>query len=111
MMRATIALSAETLQRYHVEPYALKLVYIGARLAATLAHVNTLASFESPAALPGGEAYASAASFLEDLTLIRRSLIDNRGEVLAEQGPARTPDRAGDRVRLPSGGARHPAAQ
>ena len=83
----TIALSAETLQRYHVEPYALKLVYIGARLAATLAHVNTLAGFESPAALPGGEAYASAASFLEDLTLIRRSLIDNRGEVLAEQGP------------------------
>ncbi len=82
-----IALPSETLQRYHVEAYALKLVYMQSRLAATLAHLNALGGFESPASPPDGQAYASAAPFLEDLALIERSLLDNRGAVLAEQGP------------------------
>jgi phosphoenolpyruvate carboxylase len=82
-----ITLPPETLQRYHVEPYALKLVYIESRLTATLAHLNALKSFESPAEVPAEPAYASASSFLDDLVLIERSLLENRGEVLAEQGP------------------------
>jgi phosphoenolpyruvate carboxylase len=82
-----IALPPETLQRFRVEPYALKLVYVESRLAATLAHVNALGSFESPALPPGGHAYTSATAFLEDLALIHESLISNRGEALAERGP------------------------
>jgi phosphoenolpyruvate carboxylase len=83
----SIAVTPETLQRYHVEPYALKLVYMESRLTATLAHVNALGGFEAPAAPPAKPAYLSASAFLDDLALIERSLLDNRGEVLAEQGP------------------------
>jgi phosphoenolpyruvate carboxylase len=82
-----ITLAPETLQRYHVEPYALKLVYMESRLTATLAHVNALGSAEARAAAPSEPAYASASSFLDDLGLIERSLLDNRGEALAEHGP------------------------
>jgi len=82
-----IALPPEALQRYQREPYALKLVYMESRLAATLAHVNALGAFDSQASPLPADGYASAQAFLDDLDLIRRSLLANRGYLLAQEGP------------------------
>ncbi|MGZ8263219.1 MAG: phosphoenolpyruvate carboxylase [Burkholderiales bacterium] len=82
-----IALPENTQRRYRLEPYALKLVYMESRLAATLAHLDTLSSFESPAEAVGASAYANAGALVEDLGVIERSLRANSGAVLAEQGP------------------------
>ena len=106
----TIALSAETLQRYHVEPYALKLVYIGARLAATLAHVNTLANFESPARRLAARRTQAPQRFSRISRSFERVSSESRRSARGT-GSARSSDRAGDGVRLPSGDARHPPAQ
>lgn len=81
-----IALPSEALQRYRLEPYALKLAYMEARLAATLTHVEAIASFEGAAVEGPAAAYPDAAAFLRDIEVIRRSLEANRGGVIAEQG-------------------------
>ncbi|MDB5867190.1 MAG: Phosphoenolpyruvate carboxylase, partial [Betaproteobacteria bacterium] len=84
-----VSLSALELRRYRLEPYVLKLVYIQARLRATLSHVETLTDFKvtgSHAATLAG-AYESAAHFLDDLKLMQRSLRGNKSAVLAEVGP------------------------
>jgi phosphoenolpyruvate carboxylase len=87
--RDLVPLSDAQLRRYRLEPYALKLVYVEARLRATLDYVNGLGPFSprsSAIALPG-VAYASAHEFLEDLHLIQSSLRENRGVRLAQTGP------------------------
>jgi phosphoenolpyruvate carboxylase len=84
-----VPLSAVEMRRYRLEPYALKLVYIQARLRATLGHVETLTDFGATGShgrTPAG-AYESAAHFLGDLELMQRSLRDNKGAVLADEGP------------------------
>jgi phosphoenolpyruvate carboxylase len=84
-----VPLSAVEMRRYRLEPYALKLVYIQARLRATLAHVETLTDFAatgSHAAAPAA-AYESAAHFLDDLKLMQRSLRENKSALLADEGP------------------------
>jgi phosphoenolpyruvate carboxylase len=84
----TIALTAETLERYKLEPYALKLAYMESRLAATRAHVDALSGLGSKAATPAPhDVYPGAGAFLEDLRIIQRSLRENRAAVLAEEGP------------------------
>ena len=85
---AGIVLTAEQLRRYHLEPYALKLVYVQSRLRATLEHLGTLVDFRAHGArnaLPAA-AYADATQFLDDLKIIQRSLRADRGGLLADEG-------------------------
>lgn len=83
-----VALPANELRRYRLEPYALKLVYVQARLRATLAHVEELGDFDAARAssAPRAPAYLKADDFLHDLKLMQRSLRANRGAVLGDEG-------------------------
>jgi phosphoenolpyruvate carboxylase len=78
--RCAITQDQETMRRYIVEPYRLKLWFVEHRLRHTLAAVPE----GRPAAAPG---YPSAAAFLADLELIRDSLRANKGAALADSGP------------------------
>ena len=86
--RAAIALTAEQLRRYRLEPYALKLVYMQERLRATLEHLRALGDFRAyrTSAVPAC-AYAGAAQFVDDVKIIQRSLSHHRGELLSAEGP------------------------
>jgi phosphoenolpyruvate carboxylase len=86
---ATIALSEAQLRRYRLEPYALKLVYVEARLEATREHAAALADLpiDGAASPPPPQAYVHAQDFVDDLTLIEKSLRANRGARLADSGP------------------------
>ncbi len=80
-------LSASELRRYRLEPYALKLVYMHARLQATLAELDTRSDFRAiSAGRERGAAYRDADEFLHDLEIMRRSLEANRGDELARSG-------------------------
>jgi phosphoenolpyruvate carboxylase len=85
---AIVALTPGELRRYQLEPYALKLVYMQARLRATAAHLDTLHDFRAQgtafAARP--PAYERAEQFVADLHLIQRSLRENRGAGIADEG-------------------------
>lgn len=59
------------------EPYRLKLAFIHQRLQ------NTLAAFERGAPASTTDGYASEADLIKDLEVIRDSLLQNRGQVLA----------------------------
>ncbi|HEX2828869.1 MAG TPA: phosphoenolpyruvate carboxylase [Burkholderiales bacterium] len=84
-----VPLTAAELRRYRLEPYALKLVYVGARLIATVERLDTLSDMHAARAnaVPPAAAYATERALLDDLQLIRRSLRENRGAVLADAGP------------------------
>ena len=84
-----VPLTATELRRYRLEPYALKLVYVQARLRATAAHVETLSApdLASVHSTAPAAAYARAEMFLADLELIQRSLRENRSGALADEGP------------------------
>ncbi|HEV7800958.1 MAG TPA: phosphoenolpyruvate carboxylase [Burkholderiales bacterium] len=84
-----VRLSETELRRYRLEPYALKLVYVEARLRATLTHVAAPDDFSAAAASAAVRApgYPKPDDFVHDLQLIQCSLRANRGEVLADEGP------------------------
>jgi len=67
-------------EQYQLEPYRQKLLLMRQRLDATLDDVETPIA-ERPSTAIG---YANAAELREDLTLLRESLMANRGRVLAE---------------------------
>ncbi len=86
--RALVALPPERQQRFALEPYALKLLYMQARLEATLGHAGAVTDFraEGAAFAPAPPAYERAAQFLQDLLLLQCSLRQNRAAVLADEG-------------------------
>ena len=85
--RATLTL--REIRRYRREPYALKLVYMEARLRASLAHLAALGEFRRLGApLPAPPpAYQNANELVADLRLIQRSLRQGRGALFADEGP------------------------
>lgn len=86
--RAIVALPAGELRRFKAEPYALKLVYMQARLRATLAHLEALSDFRTrgTALAPHSPGYENAQQFLDDVRLIQRSLRENHAASLAGGG-------------------------
>jgi phosphoenolpyruvate carboxylase len=84
-----IVLSATELRRYRLEPYALKLVYVEARLRATLAQVDALQQVGATATA-GATQYPDARDFLRDLELMQESLRANRGATTADDGALAT---------------------
>jgi phosphoenolpyruvate carboxylase len=86
--RERAPLSAAELRRYRLEPYALKLVYVQARLQATLGELDAHTDFRAmpPEGADRSPAYRDADEFLRDLEIMRRSLEANRGVRLAESG-------------------------
>lgn len=88
---AEVPLPAERQKRHQAEPYVLKLLFMGERIAANLRHCESLANVTNPlediAAAPIDLwAYPDAAAFVRDLTLIQDSLRRNRAAVLADHG-------------------------
>ncbi len=83
-----IELSERELRRYRLEPYALKLVYMQARLRATRDRLGAMPDFRTTrtAGAAHSIAYPNAAAFLEDLLIVRDSLRENRGARLADEG-------------------------
>lgn len=59
------------------EPYRLKLAYIHQRL------INTHESVRAGREVPQGQGYAAVSELIDELTLIYRSLMENRGELVA----------------------------
>jgi len=86
--RDTGLVSAERQSRYEAEPYALKLLFIQARLKASLDHLAALSDLEAegPGFVAHPPAYPHSADLLEDLLVLQRSLRANRAEILAEEG-------------------------
>lgn len=84
-----VPLDPDMMRRYAMEPYAQKLMYVQARLDATLAHMGNLSDFraEGPAFVPTPPAYEDAGQLLEDLRLIQTSLRENGGARVADEGP------------------------
>jgi phosphoenolpyruvate carboxylase len=83
-----VGLTEQQLKRYRVEPYALKLVCMEARLRATRERLEHLGDFRRRDGFVGDSpAYRNAGEFLEDLLLIRASLRENGAARLAEEGP------------------------
>lgn len=87
--RETIPLPVTPRPRFDSEPYALKLLFIEARLEATLAHLDVLSDFraEGPSFAATLPAYARSGELLEDLALIQRSLRQGHAPALADEGP------------------------
>ncbi len=77
----------EVLERFRLEPYRQKLIMMFRRLRATRAANNdpwqNRASRSTTATAQNARAYQSAQEFLDDLYLVRDSLIANKGERLA----------------------------
>jgi phosphoenolpyruvate carboxylase len=84
----SISLPQERLERFALEPYALKILYIQERLTASLNHLRNLSDFhaEGPGFLTPVSAYRNSTEMLEDLQILQRSLRRNRGAMLAEEG-------------------------
>jgi phosphoenolpyruvate carboxylase len=74
--------------RFEREPYALKLLYVHQRLAATLEHLDRIQDFlhEGPSFAAQPPAYETSPQFLADLLLIQESLRAHGAAVLAETG-------------------------
>lgn len=87
--RSLMPLPPRRLERYASEPYALKLLYIGLRLEATLEHLQHITDFraEGPSFAAQPPAYERSPELLEDLLVIQRSLRENHGAALADEGP------------------------
>lgn len=86
--REKVTLPADTLRRHAYEPYALKLSYVEVRLKATLRHLEVLTDFhaEGPTFVARYPAYQRSKELLADLSLIQRSLRENRAGELADEG-------------------------
>lgn len=87
--RQTVPVPDPLVKRYQDEPYAAKMLYIRARLLATLRHLKSL---KNPgglgeAAKPPAAAYPGANEFLRDLELVLGNLRQSRAHVLAGGGP------------------------
>jgi phosphoenolpyruvate carboxylase len=84
-----VQLSEVQLRRYQREPYALKLVYMRARLEATLEDLGALAEWPLTAARAprDGKAYQHAGELMRDLRFIEKSLREHHGTRLTESGP------------------------
>ncbi|MBX7245855.1 MAG: phosphoenolpyruvate carboxylase [Candidatus Sumerlaeaceae bacterium] len=85
---AEIELDETVSNRLALEPYAIKLEYIGRRLQASLDHLKNLEDFraEGPAFVPHPPAYKQSAEFIEDLLVIHRSLENSAARALANDG-------------------------
>jgi phosphoenolpyruvate carboxylase len=82
-----VPLTPHQLQRYRLEPYALKLVYMHARLRATLDALSGMSQWPATQTVPeSAAAYGSADEFLQDLRMIGGSLREHRGARLADSG-------------------------
>jgi phosphoenolpyruvate carboxylase len=86
---AAVPLDPDMVRRYAMEPYAQKLMYVQAKLDATLQHLGNLGDFraEGPAFVPAPPAYENAGQLLDDLRLIRDSLRESGGASVANEGP------------------------
>jgi phosphoenolpyruvate carboxylase len=90
-LRSSLSLDAERFPAVHSrfttlssgEPYRQKLAFIHHRL------VNTLASYENAARPDPETAYASHEELIADLELIRESLLEHRGTVIANGAVSR----------------------
>jgi phosphoenolpyruvate carboxylase len=84
-----VHLSEVELRRYQREPYALKLVYMHARLEATLDDVSALAEWPlAPTrSARSTKAYPDSDAPMRDLRTIEASLREHHGTRLAESGP------------------------
>jgi phosphoenolpyruvate carboxylase len=84
-----VQLSEVELRRYQREPYALKLVYMHARLQATLDELAVLTEWPlAPAHSPRSpQAYHDSDELMRDLRTIEASLREHHGKRLAESGP------------------------
>ncbi len=87
--RAEVPLSGARQKRYLAEPYALKLLFIHARLQANLRALTRLARPDSEYDLPDAEdgyAYSSAEPFVADIALVADALRRNKAESVAGAG-------------------------
>lgn len=86
--REQIALPAHVVRRHVHEPYALKLCIIEVRLKATLQHLSALTDFhaEGPSFVARFPAYQCSSELIADLSLLQRSLRENRAGDLADGG-------------------------
>jgi len=86
----TITLPAEDLDRFKIQPFALKITYMQARLQATLARAEHLRAIDPSSALEITDeirgAYNCAEEFASDLEIIARSLSQPATEPLVEGG-------------------------
>jgi phosphoenolpyruvate carboxylase len=85
-----ITLPQEDLDRFRLQPFALKLTYVQKRLQATLARAEHMLAIEACSAVePSDEtrgAYNSVAEFIDDLEIIQRALSQPSTSSLAEGG-------------------------
>src|SRR4028118_1491631 len=74
--------------RSALEPYGLKLLLMGERLAASLRHLDAIQDMaaEGPGFAPRPPAYADANDFVADRRLVQDSLRANRAGLLADEG-------------------------
>lgn len=84
-----ITLDADELERFRLQPFALKLTYIEKRLQQNLDRVTHLHSADTSRAeldvqTPG--AYATAQEFMQDLEVIERALKNRSTQALADTG-------------------------
>jgi phosphoenolpyruvate carboxylase len=86
--REQMTLPAHLLRRHAREPYALKLCYIEVRLKAALQHLSALTDLyaEGPSFVARFPAYRRSTELLADLSLLQRSLRQNRAGDLAMGG-------------------------
>ncbi|MBC7804629.1 MAG: phosphoenolpyruvate carboxylase, partial [Akkermansiaceae bacterium] len=87
--RAEVPLSDARQKRYLAEPYALKLLFIHARLEANLRALTRLARPDAEYDLPDAEdgfGYASAEPFVADIELVADALRRNRAGSVAGAG-------------------------
>lgn len=86
--REQITLPAHVVRRHIHEPYALKLCIIEVRLKATLQHLGALTDFhaEGPSFVAQFPAYQRSSELVADLSLLQRSLRENRAGDLAYRG-------------------------
>ncbi len=87
--RQIVGLPAEQAEQHAREPYALKLLCIHERLAATLRHLDALSDLhaEGPSFVAQPPAYRRSTELLDDLGLIQASLRAGKAAVLADDGP------------------------
>ncbi len=87
--RETVPLAIAPRPRFQSEPYSLKLLFIEARLQATLDHLQGLSDFraEGPSFAAQLPAYTLSGELLEDLHVIQRSLRAGHAAALADEGP------------------------
>ncbi|MBC8140052.1 MAG: phosphoenolpyruvate carboxylase, partial [Armatimonadetes bacterium] len=87
--RAVVPLAENRQKRYHAEPYALKLLFIHARLQENLRGLTRLSRADAEYDLPTEEdsfAYPDAATFVSDIELFADALRSNKAASIADAG-------------------------